>query len=1087
MKIIFKYLCPLVLTLLAVSCAAGLEDHISEDLEIRLGIGVPGSVISVKSGPVDYDTFLPDNISLIRWDEGGRRNPADYTFDEAINATIGQPDASDQWKRYVNFETSQYFVDRTKAVGFAACYPSVKESGLWKKDKNVLTYNIHEGRDVDVMVSDFKSGTYTSGLEPLEFQHALCLYNIYVYAVDEQAAASWGNIENITFINLPEELYVTLPDDMTSPDASVSFSYSPKPADNVYEPLDLFDAAQNIPLPVGINNRAKIGYILGGPPAIGLLGVSAKTVTQDEATSPVSIARNFQPGYIYNLLLRFSGHGVMNAEVTVEEWKYDGGEYSNPYYAEMENASKFLTNLSRYGTSNSYIAASGNMGYCFNATVKGNGVNVLTDWEGKTYAMPDASAALAPAYVGVVHSDVLLKYDGEKYVPTTEEEKHSLELIKLRSKNLVDGHAMFDIAGVEGASETDYTLPYMGNAVIAAYNVYDEIIWSWHIWVTDRPYNVNYGNGYVAHDRNLGACSVDEENSTAAQGLDYQWGRKDPIFPDDATVEGPLTMAESHSNPVKAVTSTTDDWLKNNYDYLWGYVAERMDVRKTMYDPCPQGYRVSDSHTFQNITGNVVEGTNGKTYEIGEYDIYFPNAENGYPELYSATPVSAGNSYAYRLDGSFSAVSAKRMEKMNVRCVAENSRPVVHNLDENQSANCHLITEPGYYRFDAKTLGNGVRGFNVVMNQGNISPQRIDNSYNPSTVDRVEVLAWQGDITTGSNFRSFAEGNPSPEEIEKACPVRVLDNGKLTDGNAYYFISNDTFAAGNVILAGYDTNNQIVWSWHLWMVPGGVGEEKWGRYMVLDRNVGATWRPSAPGDVKDDNYRASVGFYYQWGRKDPFPMPKDDSDELYVPVFIKTIDGTWSRQDNLRSQEAGTIDESVGAPLAYFKKNTADKANGNYWQTSWCDVNGANRNLPLRNIWGYTGVEGATGDTFVKTMWDPCPAGYKVGSHEVVFGWNVGANTDNRQNIQASSTSWEYGIFYEGTDQKWLPKSGRINEEGVLKRPETYVGYLNSSCPYANGSVYRGMYYYVLNGQYYIGQSQESNECYAVPVRCVRE
>ena len=246
-------------------------------------------------------------------------------------------------------------------------------------------------------------------------------------------------------------------------------------------------------------------------------------------------------------------------------------------------------------------------------------------------------------------------------------------------------------------------------------------------------------------------------------------------------------------------------------------------------------------------------------------------------------------------------------------------------------------------------------------------------------------------------------------------------------------------------------------------------------------------RPSAPGDVKDDNYRASVGFYYQWGRKDPFPMPKDDSNELYVPVFVKTIDGNWSRQDNLLSQEAGTIDESVGAPLAYFKRNTAAEANGNYWQTSWCDVNGANRDLPLRNIWGYTGVEGATGDTFVKTMWDPCPAGYKVGSHEVVFGWNVGANTDNRQDIQPSSTSWQYGIFLEGTDQKWLPKSGRINEEGVLERPETYVGYLNSSCPFANGSVYRGMYYYVQNGQYYIGQSQESNECCAVPVRCVRE
>jgi hypothetical protein len=258
--------------------------------------------------------------------------------------------------------------------------------------------------------------------------------------------------------------------------------------------------------------------------------------------------------------------------------------------------------------------------------------------------------------------------------------------------------------------------------------------------------------------------------------------------------------------------------------------------------------------------------------------------------------------------------------------------------------------------------------------------------------------------------------------------------------------------------------------------------------MVLDRNVGATWRPSAPDKVNDDNYRASVGFYYQWGRKDPFPMPKDDSDDLYVPVFVKTIDGKWSRQEKLLSQEAGKIDESVGAPLAYFKKNISDKANGDYWQTSWYDVNGEHQDVQLRNIWGYTGVEGATGDTFVKTMWDPCPAGYKVGSHEVLFGWNnVGANTHGSRNIQVSSTSRDFGIFSMDTDQKWLPKSGRINEAGVLERPEKNVGYLNSSCPFANGSVYRGMYYYVQYGKYYIGQSQNSNECYAVPVRCVRE
>ena len=34
---------------------------------------------------------------------------------------------------------------------------------------------------------------------------------------------------------------------------------------------------------------------------------------------------------------------------------------------------------------------------------------------------------------------------------------------------------------------------------------------------------------------------------------------------------------------------TTDE---QNSDYFWGYISMRDDVKKTLYDPCPPGYRV---------------------------------------------------------------------------------------------------------------------------------------------------------------------------------------------------------------------------------------------------------------------------------------------------------------------------------------------------------------------------------------------------------------------------------------------------------------------------------------------------------------
>lgn len=81
-----------------------------------------------------------------------------------------------------------------------------------------------------------------------------------------------------------------------------------------------------------------------------------------------------------------------------------------------------------------------------------------------------------------------------------------------------------------------------GNAVVA-YKLNGEIKWSWHVWVTDDPTNGmvyehglerdKNGNDFEVKymDRNLGALnnSFLGNNWNKVNGLQYQWGRKDPI------------------------------------------------------------------------------------------------------------------------------------------------------------------------------------------------------------------------------------------------------------------------------------------------------------------------------------------------------------------------------------------------------------------------------------------------------------------------------------------------------------------------------------------------------------------------------
>ena len=69
-----------------------------------------------------------------------------------------------------------------------------------------------------------------------------------------------------------------------------------------------------------------------------------------------------------------------------------------------------------------------------------------------------------------------------------------------------------------------------GNAVIAAKDVAGNILWSWHIWMTDQPKEQEYyNNAGTVMDRNLGAISA-TPGDVGALGLIYQWGRKDPFL-----------------------------------------------------------------------------------------------------------------------------------------------------------------------------------------------------------------------------------------------------------------------------------------------------------------------------------------------------------------------------------------------------------------------------------------------------------------------------------------------------------------------------------------------------------------------------
>ena len=185
-----------------------------------------------------------------------------------------------------------------------------------------------------------------------------------------------------------------------------------------------------------------------------------------------------------------------------------------------------------------------------------------------------------------------------------------------------------------------------GNAVIAAKDISGNILWSWHIWMTGGIGGVEYPDNLVTlMINNLGATPDDDD------GLMYQWGRKDP-FMDTATSTitwpsavdsdsstGTIEYAISHPTTIINKCWSNGDWYFSWDDNTDNTRWTTSDCEKSIYDPCPYGWRVPDSDIWQPFTReNVVLGRNWSYINLelsnGKQDRYCSTWLNVYDEAY---------------------------------------------------------------------------------------------------------------------------------------------------------------------------------------------------------------------------------------------------------------------------------------------------------------------------------------------------------------------------------------------------------------------------------------------------------------------
>ena len=370
------------------------------------------------------------------------------------------------------------------------------------------------------------------------------------------------------------------------------------------------------------------------------------------------------------------------------------------------------------------------------------------------------------------------------------------------------------------------------------------------------------------------------------------------------------------------------------------------------------------------------------------------------------------------------------------------SNPVNGDLFVVETANCYIVNAPGYYTFPL-VMGNGLKGdiaiHQVTENVGAYNPGSAFGVSGANVLTQMLDFDGRGIVNPRLGFKNDAGKMDEPETDDEYIPsyARVLwedVNGLIeTSGDDYLIADNldQTLNAGlywlrfrvplgserpsglsdrmkgNALVAVYNRNDEIMWSWHIWVNDfrpswnladpvANNGDATFGAYTFMKENVGeirfvntypeytvyarltaedgSTFlliKLVKAGQEGTDIVRTYNPFF-QFGRKDPF-IPADGKDGNNLTVY-----GVASMAP-LPSSGSTTINipYSIQHPFTHVNQTT------NTWMSS-----------EYYNLWNSSNETIGKCSAVVKSIYDPCPAGYKVPGANFFTDVKGGARSD---------------------------------------------------------------------------------------------
>ena len=492
----------------------------------------------------------------------------------------------------------------------------------------------------------------------------------------------------------------------------------------------------------------------------------------------------------------------------------------------------------------------------------------------------------------------------------------------------------------------------------------------------------------------------------------------------------------------------------------WQYVLTPTDPsRAANYDETTSqaygitSYRQAPDGTQQAVAWKVVG------YSVDGGTTYTPNK----PAWLTALSVESGNGGTAAEQGT--ATLTKDVTDLlklrndglkNAPTVGSASAPYdlsTHDLNgattTRNTANSYLISAPGHYRIPL-VYGNAIKNGND--NQ---------SSYKTSNTGTYILSTFKDHLNHDITNPWIEKSNTANANIDGAKIVWSDEKDLVTsptiahvggDGYLDFEVKATDIKSGNTVVA-VTKNGTVVWSWHLWFAPKSalnkieVTNHQGVKYNFTEETLG--WKPkgevttyNAPRTVKvkveqtianggaklftvinitqnNGGKKEGISTLYQFGRKDAFP----GMDETKLPE--------------------GSINKNAGDNMS-ITNGIQNPQNFYTWGGSW--YNNPPAGYSYYNLWSADNTTtGYNDNAVVKTVYDPCPVGFKMPASNAFTGFTSnGQYQSGAANINANGTadSWDkfsaaYGHnFYTNSSKNatiFFPASGfRSDSVGSL-------------------------------------------------------